>query len=79
MTMDIWLGLIAAPTAVLVTQSVDYALIRLACASGVAWPMHAVSAAAFAFCAFAAWLAYGRWRLASRRMRDATRALAFSR
>ncbi|MGF6744165.1 hypothetical protein [Paraburkholderia atlantica] len=60
--MDIWLGLLAAPTAVLATQSVDYALIRLACASGAAWPIHAVSAAAFAFCAFATWLAYGRWR-----------------
>jgi hypothetical protein len=60
--MDIWLGLLAAPTAVLATQSLDYALIRLACAHGAAWPMHAVSAAAFLFCAFSAWLAYGRWR-----------------
>ncbi|MCC8404454.1 hypothetical protein LJ655_21655 [Paraburkholderia sp. MMS20-SJTN17] len=60
--MDIWLGLLAAPAAVLATQSIDYALIRLACASGAEWPMHAVSAAAFLFCAFAAWLAYGRWR-----------------
>jgi hypothetical protein len=60
--MDIWLGLLAAPTAVLATQSIDYALIRLACASGAQWPMHAVSVAAFAFCAFSAWLAHRRWR-----------------
>lgn len=60
--MNIWLGLLAAPTAVLASQSINYALIRLDCATGAAWPLHAVSALTFGFCVLSSWLASVRWR-----------------
>jgi hypothetical protein len=61
--MNIWLGLLAAPTAVLVAQSADYALIQLVCATGAVWPLHAVSALAFGFCILSSLLAWLRWRV----------------
>lgn len=60
--MSIWLGLLAAPVVVLGAQSLNYALVQVACASGQRGALSAVSAIAFAFSVFAAWLGYRRWR-----------------
>lgn len=59
---SVWLGLLAAPVVVLGAQSVNYALVRLACQSGERGLLSVVSATAFVFSVFAAWLAYRRWR-----------------
>jgi hypothetical protein len=60
--MDIWLGLLAAPTVVLAAQSMNYALIRWVCATGAVWPLHMVSALTFGFCVLSSWIASIRWR-----------------
>ncbi|EIF30775.1 hypothetical protein BCh11DRAFT_06281 [Burkholderia sp. Ch1-1] len=60
--MNIWLGLLAAPTVVLATQSINYALIRLVCGTGAVWPLHLVSALAFGFCVLSSWLGWASWR-----------------
>ena len=60
--MSIWLGLLVAPVAVLGAQSLNYALLQLACASRRYTALNAVSAVAFLFSVLAAWLAYRRWR-----------------
>lgn len=60
--MSIWLGLLAAPAVVLGAQSLNYALVQFACASGDYTVLDAVSAVAFGFSVMAAWLAYRRWR-----------------
>jgi uncharacterized membrane protein YidH (DUF202 family) len=60
--ISIWLGLLVAPAAVLGAQSLNYALVQVACASGQHTALDAVSAVAFAFSVIAAWLAYRRWR-----------------
>jgi hypothetical protein len=74
--MDIWLGLLAAPTVVLAAQSMNYALIRSACATGVVWPLHVVSALTFGFCVLSSWIASIRWRDEghAERSTDASRA-----
>jgi hypothetical protein len=60
--ISIWLGLLAAPAVVLGAQSLNYALVQLACASGQHAALDAVSAVAFMFSVFAAWVAYRCWR-----------------
>lgn len=60
--LPVWLGLLAAPIVVLGAQSVNYALVQVACATGTHVLMDAVSAGAFAFSVLAAWLAYRQWR-----------------
>jgi hypothetical protein len=59
---SIWLGLLAAPAVVLGAQSLNYALVQFACASGEYVVLDAVSALAFTFSVMATWLAYRRWR-----------------
>ncbi|ABE36094.1 putative membrane protein [Paraburkholderia xenovorans LB400] len=60
--LSVWLGLLAAPAVVLGAQSLNYALVQLACATGRHTALDAVSAVAFLFSMVAAWLAYRRWR-----------------
>ncbi|RKT14088.1 hypothetical protein B0G69_7314 [Paraburkholderia sp. RAU2J] len=60
--ISIWLGLLVAPAVVLGAQSLNYALVQVACASGRHTALDAVSALAFGFSVIAAWLAYRRWR-----------------
>jgi hypothetical protein len=59
---SIWLGLLAAPLVVLGTQSIDYALVQVACATGNRTAMNAVSASSFCFSLLASYLAYLHWR-----------------
>ena len=60
--MKTWLGLLAAPTAVLAAQSADYALVQFACRWGTAAPMYAISAMGLAFSAIATIVAFNKWR-----------------
>lgn len=60
-----WLGLLAAPALVLATQSVNYALVQVACARRSHLALDVVSALAIVFSFGAAWFAYRRWRSAS--------------
>ncbi|MEI7297546.1 hypothetical protein WCQ02_36005 [Paraburkholderia tropica] len=59
---SIWVGLLAAPVVVLGAQSLNYALVQVACATGGPGALSAVSAVGFVFSVFAAWLGYRRWR-----------------
>jgi hypothetical protein len=63
--MKTWLGLLAAPAAVLGAQSTDYALVQFACRWGTPAPLYVVSAAGFLFSAGATLLAFRAWRTAS--------------
>ena len=60
-----WLGLVAAPLVVLGAQSLNYALVHVACAQRSTVALDVVSAVALMFSVAAAWLAYGRWRRVS--------------
>ncbi|MEX3958435.1 hypothetical protein B0G57_112165 [Trinickia symbiotica] len=60
--MKTWLGLLAAPALVLAVQSIDYALVQLACARHSIVSLNIVSAVAFAVSLFATTLAYRKWR-----------------
>jgi len=60
-----WLGLLAAPLVVLGAQSIDYALVHVACAQRNTAALGLVSAVAFAFSVVVASLTYRRWRRAS--------------
>lgn len=62
--MTIWLALLAAPALVLAVQTANYALVPLACARQLGWPLAALSAFGLAFSLAAAWLAWRRWRAA---------------
>jgi hypothetical protein len=64
--MRIWLGLLAAPLAVLAAQSANYALLPLACRYRSMAALHVVSVLALLFSIGAAVLAYRSWRVASR-------------
>ncbi|CAM2195939.1 TRAP-type C4-dicarboxylate transport system permease small subunit [Paraburkholderia kururiensis] len=66
--MKIWLALLAAPAAVLGAQSIDYALVHVACRWQSAWPLHLVSAAAFVFSTGVTVLAWRRWRAEAKRV-----------
>ncbi|MBP0588374.1 hypothetical protein J8I87_01315 [Paraburkholderia sp. LEh10] len=57
-----WAGLLAAPLVVLGAQSLNYALVHVACAQRNTVALGIVSAIAFVFSVAAAWLAYRRWR-----------------
>ncbi|MEI6002341.1 hypothetical protein H3V53_36020 [Paraburkholderia bengalensis] len=57
-----WAGLLAAPLVVLAAQSVNYALVHVACAQRNTVALGIVSAVAFVFSVAVAWLAYRRWR-----------------
>ena len=63
--MKTWLGLLAAPAAVLGAQSADYALVQYACRWGTRAPLYAVSATAFVFSAIATIAAFYKWRATS--------------
>jgi len=63
--MKTWLGLLAAPAAVLGAQSTDYALVQYACRWGTPAPLCIVSAVGFLFSAGATLLAFQAWRTAS--------------
>ena len=65
--IPLWLGLIAAPVLVLATQSVNYALVQVACAQRGTVAQDVVSALSVLFSAAAAWFAYRRWRGLSQR------------
>ncbi|CAG9229368.1 conserved membrane hypothetical protein [Paraburkholderia sabiae] len=60
-----WAGLLAAPLVVLGAQSLNYALVHVACAQRNTVALGIVSAVAFVFSVAAAWLAYRRWRRVS--------------
>ncbi len=60
--MKTWLGLLAAPALVLAVQSIDYALVQIACARHSTVSLNVVSAVAFAASVFATVLAYRKWR-----------------
>ncbi|AMV47178.1 hypothetical protein [Paraburkholderia caribensis] len=68
-----WLGLVVAPFVVLGAQSLNYALVQVACAQRSTVALDVVSAVAFLFSVAATVLAYTRWRLVSR-VRDADAA-----
>ena len=70
-----WLGLIVAPFVVLGAQSLNYALVQVACAQRSTLALDVVCAVAFLFSVAATVLAYTRWRLMSR-ARDADGASA---
>ena len=70
-----WLGLVVAPFVVLGAQSLNYALVQVACAQRSTLALDVVSAVAFLFSVAATVLAYTRWRLMSR-ARDADGASA---
>jgi len=63
---QVWLGLFAAPAAVLVAQSTDYALVQVFCATHSGIWLDLVSGGAFLFSVAAAWLAWRRWRRVGR-------------
>jgi hypothetical protein len=60
--IPIWWGLLAAPTLVLGTQSINYALVQFACARRSHLALDMVSALSIAFSLGAAWFAWRRWR-----------------
>lgn len=60
-----WMGLLAAPTLVLGTQSINYALVQVACARRSHLALDVVSVLSIAFSLGAASLAYRRWRATS--------------
>ena len=60
--MKTWFGLLVAPTLVLVAQSVNYALVPIACAAHTVAPLGIVSALSFAVSLLATVLAYREWR-----------------
>ncbi|SDJ48296.1 hypothetical protein SAMN04487926_15421 [Paraburkholderia steynii] len=70
-----WLGLVVAPFVVLGAQSLNYALVQVACAQRSTLALDVVSAVAFLFSVAATVLAHTRWRLMSR-ARDAGAACA---
>ncbi|ALL69068.1 hypothetical protein K788_0004718 [Paraburkholderia caribensis MBA4] len=70
-----WLGLVVAPFVVLGAQSLNYALVQVACAQRSTLALDVVSAVAFLFSVAATVLAYMRWRLVSH-VRDADAAHA---
>jgi uncharacterized membrane protein YidH (DUF202 family) len=61
-----WLGLFVAPAVVLAAQSIDYALVHVACREGTGIALNVVSALALAFSVAVSGLAYARWRQANR-------------
>ncbi|SEJ17059.1 hypothetical protein [Paraburkholderia diazotrophica] len=62
-----WLGLLAAPIVVLSVQSIDYALVHVACTHGSRLALGIVSGIGLLFSGATAWLAWRLWRSASRR------------
>ncbi|MFP3550155.1 hypothetical protein SB861_05505 [Paraburkholderia sp. SIMBA_049] len=70
-----WLGLVVAPFVVLGAQSLNYALVQVACAQRSTLALDVVSAVAFLFSVAATALAYTRWRVVSH-TRDADDAHA---
>jgi hypothetical protein len=72
-----WLGLVVAPFVVLGAQSLNYALVQVACAQRSTLALDVVSGAAFVFSAAATVIAYTRWRLVSRARDAASQRAAF--
>ncbi|MEM5436100.1 hypothetical protein [Paraburkholderia diazotrophica] len=61
-----WLGLLAAPVVVLSVQSIDYALVHVACSHGSRLALDIVSCIGLLFSGATAWFAWRLWRSASR-------------
>jgi len=59
---QVWLGLLAAPAAVLVAQSANYALVQVFCATHRGVWLDLVSGGAFLFSVASSWAAWRRWR-----------------
>ncbi|MEX3936651.1 hypothetical protein AB4Y32_33585 [Paraburkholderia phymatum] len=61
-----WLGLLAAPAIVLTAQSIDYALVHVACSHGSRLALDIVSCMGLLFSGATAWFAWRLWLRASR-------------
>lgn len=59
---QVWLGLLAAPLVVLLSQSTNYALVQVWCATHHGIALDVVSACGLLFSLLATWLAWRRWR-----------------
>lgn len=63
---ELWFGLLAAPAAWFLHLTVNYSLVRYACATGAPWILHLVTLAALALAGTGGWVAWRNWRRTGR-------------